>query len=92
MNKEEVESYIRKMLREEFSLPLKENADLRYTDPVRYEELCRKGVDWMAKEIEKDEALYALCLTASLNFKRLIEEEKLRVVKLFGSGKTIQQC
>ena len=92
MKKEEVESYVRKMLREEFTLPLTENADLRYSDLERYEELCHKGIDWMANEIQKDEALYALCLTASLNFKRLIEEEKLRVVKLFGSGKTIQQC
>lgn len=88
MKKEEVESYVRKMLREEFTLPLKENADLRYTDPALYEELCLKGIDWMANEIQKDEALYALCLTASLNFKRLIEEEKLRVIKQFESGET----
>ena len=83
MKKEEVESYVRKMLREEFSLPLKENADLRYTDPIRYDDLCRKGIDWMAKEIEKDDALYALCLTASLNFNRLIEEERQRALKPF---------
>lgn len=88
MKKEEVESYVRKMLREEFTLPLTENADLRLTDPIRYEELCHKGIDWMANEIQKDEALYALCLTASLNFKRLIEEEKLRVIKQFESGET----
>lgn len=81
MKKEEVESYVRNMLREEFTLPLKENADLRYSDPERYEKFCRKGIEWMATEIQKDEALYALCLTASLNFKRLIEEEKLRVHK-----------
>lgn len=83
MKKEEVESYVRKLLREEFTLPLKENADLQYTDPARYEELCRKGIDWMADEIQKDEALYALCLTASLNFKRLIEEERQRALKHF---------
>jgi len=66
----------RKMLREEFSLPLKENADLRLSDPVRYEELCRKGIYWMADEIQKDEALYALCHVATLNFKKMIEEER----------------
>ena len=81
LKKEEVESYVKKMLREEFSLPLKENADLRYTDPVRYEDLCRKGINWMAKEIEKDDALYALCHVASLNFKKMIEEEKQRALK-----------
>ena len=76
MNKEEVESYVRKMLREEFSLPLKENDDLRLSEPIRYEELCRKGIEWMAKEIQKDDALYALCHVAGLNFKKMIEEER----------------
>ena len=80
MKKEEVESYVRKMLREEFSLPLKENADLRYSNPARYEELCRKGIDWMANEIQKDEALQAMCLIASLNFNHLIEEERIHVL------------
>lgn len=89
MKKEEVESYVRKMLREEFSLPLKENADLRYTDPVRYKELCRKGIDWIATEILKDEALYALCLTASLNFRKLIEEEKRWALKRFDDEKNL---
>ena len=83
MKKEEVESYVRKMLREEFTLPLNENVDLRLSDPIRYEELCRKGIGWMADEIQKDEALYALCLTASLNFKRLVEEERQRALKPF---------
>ena len=32
-------------------------------------------IDWMAKEIQKDEALYALCRVAGLNFKGIIEEE-----------------
>jgi hypothetical protein len=82
MKKEDVESYVRKMLWEEFSLPLKENADLRLSDPIRYVELCRKGIDWMADEIQKDETLYALCLTASLNFKRVIEEERQRAMKI----------
>jgi hypothetical protein len=81
MKKEEVESYVRKMLREEFSLPLKENDDLRLSEPIRYEELCRKGIDWMAKEIQKDDALYALCHVAGLNFKKMIEEEKSKVLK-----------
>ena len=81
MKKEEVESYVRKMLREEFTLPLKENADLRLSDPIRYEELCRKCIDWMAKEIQKDDALYALCRVAGLNFKKMIEEEKSKVLK-----------
>ena len=76
MNKEEVESYVRKMLREEFSLPLKENVDLRLSDPIRYEELSHKGIDWMTKEIQKDEALHALCHVAALNFKKIIEEER----------------
>ena len=76
MKKEEVESYVRKMLRKEFTLPLKENADLRHTDPLSYEKLCRKGIDWMANEILKDEALYALCHVAALNFKKMIEEER----------------
>ena len=80
MKKEEVESYVRKMLREELSLPLKENADLRLTDPVSYEEMCRKGIDWMAKEIQNDEALYALCRVAGLNFKGIIEEERQRAL------------
>ena len=80
MKKEEVESYVRKMLQEEFSLPLKENADLRLSDPIRYEELSRKGIDWMAKEIQKDEALYALCHVAALNFKKMIEEERQRAL------------
>ena len=52
------------------------NADLRLSDPIRYEELCRKGIDWMAKEIQKDEALHALCHVAALNFKKIIEEER----------------
>ena len=81
MKKEEVESYVRKMLQEEFTLPLKENADLRLTDPLSYEKLCCKGIDWMAKEIQKDEALYALCHVAGLNFKKMIEEEKSKVLK-----------
>ena len=76
MKKEEVESYVRKVLREEFTLPLKENADMRYTDPIRYEELCRKGIDWMADKIQKDEAIHALCHVAALNFKKMIEEER----------------
>ena len=80
MNKEEIESYVRKMLREEFSLPLKENADLRHTDPLSYEKLCRKGIDWMAKEIQKDKALHALCHVAALNFKKIIEEERQRAL------------
>ena len=80
MKKEEVESYVRKMLQEEFSLPLKENADLRLSDPIRYEELSRKGIDWMAKEIQKDEALYALCRVAGLDFKGIIEEERQRAL------------
>ena len=83
MNKEEVESYVRKMLREEFSLPLKENDDLRLSEPIRYEELCRKGIEWMAKEIQKDDALYALCHVAGLNFKKMIEKEKSKVLKSF---------
>ena len=81
MKKEEVEPYVRKMLREEFSLPLKENADLRITDPIRYEELCRKGIDWMANEVQKDEALFTLCRIASLDFTGLIEEEKQQAQK-----------
>lgn len=83
MKKEEVESYVRKMLREEFSLPLKENADLRLSDPIHYEELCRKGIDWMADELQKDDALYALCHVAGLNFKKMIEEERQRALAGF---------
>jgi len=34
----------------------------------------------MADEIQKDDALYALSITASLNFKKLIEEERQRAI------------
>lgn len=86
MKKEEVESYVRKLLREEFTLPMKENADLKYTDPVRYEELCRKGIDWMEADIRKDESLRALCHVANLNLNSIIKEEKSRVLKQFGTS------
>ena len=83
MNKNEVESYVRKLLREEFTLPMRENADLKYTDPARYEELCRKGIDWMDADLRKDEALKAMCHVACLNFDSIMKEEKLRVLKQF---------
>ena len=54
--------------------------DLRLSDPIRYEELSHKGIDWMTKEIQKDEALHALCHVAALNFKKMIEEERQRAL------------
>lgn len=34
------------------------NTDLRLSDPIRYEELSRKGIDWMAKAITDEPGIY----------------------------------
>ena len=58
-------------------------AILQYTDPARYEELCRKGIDWMDADLRKDEALKAMCHAANLHFDSIIKEEKEKTLRQF---------
>ena len=79
MRTDEVEPYVRQIYRERFSLTIRQNEDLRDTNPQLYAELCREGMARAEESLQHHPVLEEMCRTAFLSLPRIISEERQKV-------------
>lgn len=86
MRTDEVEPYVRRICKERLQLAINLHADLKYTDPQQYADLCLASMARAEKSLLEDAGLHDMCKLVDLYLAQLVADEKQRALsKLYAS-------